>query len=193
MKKALLSIGLLAASSMAVAASPDMPTATDFNFDTAKKSVSAGLANVADMSGVRFAGRVDFTSGFYADVSYYTVSDEETVFGESLDLTGNQLLAVVGKNFGEDWFAQVGFANVSAEIKSSVGKFDDSATELAWKAGKKFNLQNNLEASVYLADEGGDIFVGALAEFSINEKFGVKFQYDAYSDSHMYFLGEYKF
>lgn len=186
MKKTLIALSLTLASTSSFA--NDM-----FSFDGAKKSVNGGYASVEDLSGVTFGGHIDLTSGLYFDASYFTVSGDETFFGTSVDLELSQLVVVAGMQFpvSDDkyWLAELGLARVSSEV----GNFEVTESELAYKLGYGWDFGNKLSAEAYLADEGGDSFIGAIANYEVNEQFDVSFEYKLYDDAHMFITGSYKF
>ncbi len=186
MKKTLIALSLTLASTSSFA--NDM-----FNFDGAKKSVNGGYASVGDYSGVTFGGHIDLTSGLYFDASYFTVSGDETFFGTTVDIDMSQLVAVAGMQFPVNekqyWLAELGFARISAEVEN----LENSESELAYKLGYGWDFGNKLSAETYFADEGGDSFIGAVANYEVNEQLDVNFEYKLYDDAHMFITASYKF
>ena len=191
MKKTLLALALTVATSSSYA--NDM-----FNMEGAKKSATAGFASIGDFSGVKFGGRIDLASDFYAEASYFTVSGDESFtsyYGSyNFDVEMSQFKAVAGKVFpinggSSYWLAQAGIATVS----TSVDNFDDSETDIAFKVGHGWNFTKQFSMEGYLASEGGDTFIGGFAKYEINEKFDVTFEYNLYDDAHMFIMAAYKF
>lgn len=191
MKKTLLALALTVASSSSFA--NEM-----FNMEGAKKSATVGFASVGDYSGVKFGGRIDLTSDFYAEASYFTVSGDVGTSLYSSDVDMSQFKIVAGKEFPIDgassyWLAHAGIARISTEISTNFGDLDDSKTDVAFKLGRGWNFTKQFSMEGYLASEGGDTFIGGFAKYEINEKFDVTFEYNLYSDAHMFIMATYKF
>ena len=186
MKKTLLALALTLATSSSYA--NEM-----FNMEGAKKSATVGFASVGDYSGVKFGGRINLTSGLYADASYFTASGDEGYAGYSFDVDTSQLKAIVGMHFLSTdksyWLAEGGLVRIAAEVAG----FEDSEVDLAYKFGRGWNFGDKLSVEGYLASEGGDSFIGGFAKYEINEKFDVTFEYNLYSDAHMFIMAAYKF
>jgi hypothetical protein len=186
MKKTLLALALTVASSSSFA--NEM-----FNFEGAQKSATAGYASVGDYTGVKFGGRLDLTSGLYADISYFTVSADEVYADYSFEIDFSQLKAIAGMHFPSSeqsyWLVEGGFAHKSIEV----GNFDDSETDLAYKLGAGWDFGNKLSVEGYLASEGGDSFIGGFAKYEVNEKFDVTVEYNLDDDAHMFIMAAYKF
>jgi hypothetical protein len=197
MKKTLLALALTVATSSSFA--NEM-----FDMEGSKKSVSAGFASVGDYSGVKLGGRIDLASGLYSDVSYFTVSrdQDQILYGEKFtaDFSHAQLKAIVGMHFPlaekSYWLAEAGLVNLTTKLETTgVFEFneDDSKFDLAYKFGAGWDFGNKVILEGYVASEGGDTFIGGFAKYKINEKFDVTFEYNLYSDAHMFIMAAYKF
>ncbi|GHB72138.1 hypothetical protein GCM10008107_21900 [Psychrosphaera saromensis] len=186
MKKTLLALALTVATSSSFA--NEM-----FDMENAKKSATVGFASVGDYSGVKFGGRIDLASGLYADASYFTVSGDEGYGSYTFDVETSQLKAIVGMHFPSTdqlyWLAEGGFVRSAAEVAG----FEVTENDLAYKFGAGWDFGNKVILEGYVASEGGDTFIGGFAKYEINEKFDVTFEYNLYSDAHMFIMAAYKF